>query len=165
MKFIVNTLIIFIILPEILLTNQKTLSPLSQCFKGRISSYTGGWKEGGSCNFENHTNSTGPYYIYPVAPNEDLFHSVDHCGICYEMVGLSGVIRVRVEDYCKKDDKSGYCSGDMYHFNLPDIGLKYLIGIDDLAKITFRMVDCGFSGNIRILVDAKVILLPFLLLF
>ena len=155
MKFIVNTLIIFIILPEILLTNQKTLSPLSQCFKGRISSYTGEWKEGGSCNFERHTNSTGPYYIYPVAPNEDFFHSVDHCGICYEMVGLSGVIRVRVEDYCKKDDKSGYCSGDMYHFNLPDIGLKYLIGTDDLAKITFRMVDCGFSGNIRILVDSK----------
>ena len=152
MKFILKVFIIFTIFYEILLTNQKALSPLSQCFKGRVSSYTG-WEKGGLCGFEPHTNATGPYYIYPIAPNEDLFPSLDHCGVCYEMVGLSGVIRVRVEDYCSKDDESGYCSGDMYHFNLPDIGLNYLIGTEDLTKITFRMIDCGFPGNIRILMN------------
>ena len=99
MKFILKAFIIFVMFSGILLTNHKTLSPLSQCFKGRVSSYTG-WEKGGSCGFESHTNATGPYYIYPIAPNEGLFHSVDHCGVCYEMVGLSGVIRVRVEDYC-----------------------------------------------------------------
>ena len=154
MKFILKTLIILIIFSEILLENEKTLSPLSQCFKGRVASYTG-WESGGSCGFEAHTNATGPYYIYPIAPNEALFNSVDHCGVCYEMVGLSGVIRVRVEDFCPKKDKSGYCSGDMYHFNLPNIGLNYLTGAEDLAKVTFRMVDCGFSGNIRILMNSE----------
>ena len=154
MKFMIKEFIIFTLFSEILLTIQKTLSPLSPCFKGRVGSYKG-LEKGGLCGFEPHTNATGPYYIYPIAPNEDLFPSLDHCGVCYEMVGLSGVIRVRVEDYCKKDDKSGYCSGDMYHFNLPDIGLNYLIGSDEISHITFRMVDCGFSGNIRILMDEE----------
>ena len=153
MKFIIKPIIIFIILSKIL-TYNKTLSPLSQCFKGRVSSYTG-WENGGSCGFEPHVNATGPYYIYPIAPNEGLFNSEGHCGVCYEMVGLTGVIRVRVEDYCPKKDKSGYCSGDMYHFNVPEIGLNYLIGTEDLSKISFRMVDCGFSGNIRILMDSE----------
>ena len=156
MKFILKVFIFFTIFSGILLTNQKNLSPLSECFKGRVGSYSG-WENGGSCRFEPHTNATGPYYIYPIAPNEDLFHSIGQCGVCYEIVGLSGVIRVRVEDFCPKNDESGYCSGDIYHINLPDIGLNYLIGTEeeDLSPITFRMVDCGFSGNIRILMDKE----------
>ena len=154
MNYNLKLLVIFIIFSEALLTNLKNLSPLSQCFKGRVSNYIG-WEKNSSCGFEPHINATGPYYIYPIAPNEDLFTSIDHCGVCYEMVGLSGVIRVRVENFCSKDEESGFCSGDIYHFKLPGMGLNYLIGSEELSHITFRMVDCGFSGNIRILMDIE----------
>ena len=146
------TLFILIIFSKILLTNLKLLTPLSDCTKGRISKYTG-WENGGKCGFEKHTNATGPTYLYPVSPNKDLYVSSSHCGICYEMVGPNGVIRGRVENFCTEDDDSGLCTGDMYHFNVANNGSNYLMGDGDQSNITFRMVDCGFSGNIRILTD------------
>ena len=97
---------------KINITNTKILTPLSECLKGRINKYIG-WENGGKCGFGFHKNATGNSYIYPVSPNSDLFISSSHCGICYEMVGPYGKIRVRVEDYCKKDDELGLCSGDM----------------------------------------------------
>ena len=152
MKNIIMPLFIFIVFSNILLTNSKNLTPLSECSKGRIFKSLG-WENGGLCGFGSHNNATSSSYIYPVAPNSDLFISSSHCGICYELVGPYGVIRVRVEDYCKKDDELGLCSGDMYHFNLANNGSKFLIGDEDFANITFRMVDCGYSGNIKILLD------------
>ena len=139
-------------LSEISITNQKNLTALSECTKGRIFKYTG-WENGGQCGFGSHKNATSASYIYPAVPNSDLFVSSSHCGICYEMVGPYGAIRVRVEDYCKKDDESGLCSGDMNHFNVANNGSRYLIGEGDLANITFRMIECGYSGNIRILLS------------
>ena len=143
---------ILIIFSKILLTSLKILSPLSECHKGRISKYSE-WEKGGQCSFEAHTNATGPTYLYPISPNLELFVSSSHCGICYEIVGPNGVIRGRIENYCKENDESGLCSGDMYHFNVADKGSNYLMGEGDLANVTFRMVECGFSGNIRIKTD------------
>ena len=101
MKIIIMPLFIFIILSNILLIKSKNLTPLSECSKGRIFKSLG-WENGGLCGFGSHNNETSSSYIYPVAPNSDLFISSSHCGICYEMVGPYGAIRVRVEDYCKK---------------------------------------------------------------
>ena len=152
MKYNLKDFILLIILYEIIITSENILEPLSDCTKGRISKYSG-WENDGQCGFGKHINATGATYIYPVSPNSDLFVSSSHCGVCYEMVGPYGVIRVRVEDYCKKNDESGLCSGDMYHFNLANNGSLYLIGEGELSNITFRMVECGFSGNIRILTN------------
>ena len=154
MKFKIKQFLIFI-LYNILITNQERLTPLSECTKGRITSYTG-WEKGGQCGFESHKNATGSSYLYPVAPNADLFNSSTQCGVCYEIVGPSGAIRARVEDYCPKEDELGLCTGDMYHFNVANNGSSYLMGDGDLANVTFRMVSCGFSGNIRILTDENI---------
>ena len=152
MKIILKPLFICIILSLLFIINSQNLTPLSECTKGRIFQYTG-WENGGKCGFGSHKNANSSSYIYPVSPNIDLFVNSSHCGVCYEMVGPYGAIRVRVEDYCKRDDESGLCSGDMHHFYLANNGSKYLIGDGILTNITFRMVDCGYSENIKILFD------------
>ena len=152
MKICLKPLFILIILSKIFLISQKGLNPLSECEKGRISKYIG-WEEGGHCSFPSHTKAIGSTYLYPSAPNYDLFVSTTHCGTCYEIVGPYGAIRTRVESYCPKDDESGLCIGDINHFNVAHNGSSYLMGNGELANVTFRMVECGFSGNIRILSD------------
>ena len=135
-----------------LLINFVELTPFSQCTKGRISPYNN-WQNGGRCGFGSHTNAVGATYIYPVAPNQELFGNSAQCGICYEMVGPKGAIKVRVEDYCPKDSESDYCSGDMFHFNIAHNSVSYIMGNSNLANITFRMVSCDYTGNIKILTD------------
>ena len=152
MNIALKPLFFFIFFSQLLIINLKTLTPLSPCIKGRISQYTG-WENGGKCSFEAHTNATGDIYLYPAAPNSELFSSISHCGACYEMVGPKGVIRVRVEDYCPENDESGLCSGDMNHFKVANNGTSYIMGASESSTITFRMVECGFSGNIRILTN------------
>ena len=153
MKNIFHKRLLFtIIINLILIINAVELTPLSQCTKGRISPYNN-WQNGGSCGFGSHSTATGATYIYPVAPNQDLFGNSAQCGVCYEMVGPSGVIKVRVEDYCLKNNTSGYCYGDMFHFNLANNGVSYIMGNASLSNITFRMVSCDYTGNIRILTD------------
>ena len=151
MKMIIKQLFIFLIF-NIALTHQERLTPLSECKKGRIAPYTG-WEKGGQCGFGPHKNATSSSYLYPVSPNFDLFNSYSHCGTCYEIVGPYGAIRVRVEDYCKKNDELGYCEGDMYHFNVANNGSSFLMGDNELSNVTFRMVSCGLAGNVRILMD------------
>ena len=155
MKYILRSLFIFIIITNFLQINLEKLTPLSECTKGRILTYTG-WEKGGSCSLGSHSNATGPYYIYPAAPNQGLFNNSAQCGVCYEMVGPYGAIRVRVEDYCPKNDELGLCNGDMYHFNVANNGSAYLIGNSDLSNITLRMVSCGLSGNIKIKTDDNI---------
>ena len=155
MKCILKSLFIFIIFTNFAQINLEKLTPFSECIKGRILSYTG-WEKGGSCSLGSHTNATGPYYIYPAAPNQDLFNNSAQCGVCYEIVGPYGAIRVRVEDYCPKNDELGLCNGDMYHFNVANNGSAYLIGNSDLSNVTFRMVSCGLSGNIKIKTDENI---------
>jgi len=147
--------VIFIALTKFLLIKLEKLTPLSVCTKGRISNYSE-WESGGSCGFNSHTNAVGLSYLYPIAPNEDLFNNSVQCGVCYEMVGPYGALRVRVEDSCKKDDKSGLCSGDMYHFNVADNGTSYLMGSGNLSNITFRMVSCNYTENIKIKTDKNI---------
>ena len=141
--------IIFITLTKFLLIKLEKLTPLSVCTKGRITSYSE-WENGGSCGFNSHTNAVGALYLYPIAPNEDLFNNSAQCGVCYEMVGPYGALRVRVEDSCKKDDESGLCSGNMYHFNVADNATSYLMGSSYLSNVTFRMVSCNYTENIKI---------------
>ena len=143
---------IFIIIFSIFAKIQTT--PLSFCMKGRISPYTG-WESGGSCGLGAHQNAISSNYIYPASPNEALFLNSAQCGVCLEMIGPNGAIKVRVEDYCPKNSESGYCSGDMFHFNIANNSIPYILGNETLSNISFRMVSCDYSGNIKILTDPK----------
>ena len=155
MKYFLKPLLIFIFIARIFEIMPEKLTPLSVCTKGRISSYTG-WEKGGSCGFDSHSNAIGATYLYPVAPNEAFFNNSAQCGICYEMVGPYGAIRVRVEDSCLKDDELGLCSGDMLHFNVANNGSKYIMGDNNYSNVTFRMVSCDYSGNIKIKADENI---------
>ena len=138
---------IFITLINFVFIKLEKLTPLSVCTKGRISSYSE-WEDGGSCGFNSHTNAIGISYLYPLAPNEDLFNNSAQCGVCYEMVGPYGALKVRIEDSCNKDDDSGLCSGDMFHFKVADNGTSYLMGNNDLSNVTFRTISCNYTENI-----------------
>ena len=155
MKYFLKPLLTFIFITKIFEIMPEKLTPLSVCTKGRISSYTG-WEKGGSCGFNSHSNAIGATYLYPAAPNEALYNNSAQCGICYEMVGPYGAIRVRVEDSCSKDDELGLCTGDMLHFNVANNASKYIMGDNDYSNVTFRMVSCDFSGNIKIRADENI---------
>ena len=137
-----------IILSLFILINSENLTPLGVCTKGRAGQYSG-WRSGGRCGFGTHQGTFNSTYMFPVAPNQDFFNSAAQCGVCYEMVGPNGVIRVRVEDYCPKSQS--YCSGDTHHFNVADEGTSYLMGSSQSANITFRMVACDIEEKIKIL--------------
>ena len=145
--FIKNSFFILTIF-RILIIQSQDLTPLSICTRGRIGSYTG-WENGGKCGFGTHQNIVDPTYMFPVSPNENFFNSAAQCGVCYEMVGPNGAIRVRVEDYCSKENT--YCSGDIYHFNVANTGTSYIMGSSNLANVTFRMVACDIDEKIKIL--------------
>ena len=147
-----KTLTSFNLLFLFLLIKNTNLTPLSFCTKGRISPYKFEEKEG-TCGFYSHKNVQGTQYIYKAASNEALFGKTSQCGACYEMVGPNGAIKVRIEDYCSKEKGSNYCSDDMIHFNVENNATSYIIGNENLANITFRMVSCDYSGNIRIFTD------------
>lgn len=137
-----------IILSIFILINSENLTPLGECTKGRAGLYTG-WRNGGKCGFGKHQDTINAAYMFPAALNQDFFNSAAQCGVCYEMVGPNGVIRVRVEDYCPKSQS--YCSGDEHHFNVADEGTSYIMGSSQTANITFRMVACDIEENIKIL--------------
>ena len=142
-----------IILSIFILINSENLTPLGECTKGRAGQLTG-WRNGGRCGFGNHIGAINATYMFPAAPNQNFFNSAAQCGVCYEMVGPNGVIRVRVEDYCP--NSQSYCSGDISHFNVADEGTSYLMGSSQIANITFRMVACDIEEKIKILTDENL---------
>ena len=151
-KFLLQIHLFFlIIISLIFFIITQNLTPLSFCTKGRIDDKYNNLEKGGSCGYENHKNAMGETYLYPLSINEKFFNNFEQCGICYEIVGPKGAIRGRVEDYCSKSSESGLCSGDIYHFNIAKNGSSYIMGDANLANITFRMISCDFTENIKIL--------------
>ena len=137
-----------LILSIFVLINSENLTPLGKCNEGRAGRYSG-WRNGGRCGFGTHLDTINATYMFPAAPNQDF-----QCGVCYEMVGPNGVIRVRVEDYCPKSQS--YCSGEVPHFNVADEGTSYIMGSSQSANITFRMVACDIDEKIKILTDENL---------
>ena len=134
----------------IILSKSEYLTPIGICTKGRIGIYND-WRSGGKCGYGEHQEAIISTSMFPAAPNQDFFNSPAQCGVCYEMVGPNGAIRVRVEDYCPKSES--YCSGDTTHFKVADEGTSYIMGSANSANITFRMVACDIYENIKIIID------------
>ncbi|ELP90448.1 hypothetical protein EIN_017170 [Entamoeba invadens IP1] len=123
-----------------------TLTPLSSCTKGRITYYTS-WADGGSCNYGPRTDPIIPGYMFGAAPNAAFFDKSNKCGICYEMVGLSGTLRFRVDNSCPATDVP--CNGSMIHFDLSENAFPY-VSTGGVTNVTFRMVACDYKGKIKI---------------
>ena len=90
--------------------------------------------------------------MYDGAPNEAFYNNGEQCGICYEMVGPTGVLYFMVDSYCPVEGFEEVCGGDMLHFDIHKNGFKTIVDDDDLGKlnVTFRMVACDHKGNIII---------------
>ena len=144
-----NSYIFYLIL--LILFNSSVSSPLSRCKKG-IFSYTKDESiNSKTCNLSPITKDT-----YPVAINKDIFDSftkAGQCGICYEMVGTTGAVKIRVDDVFEE-------SGDSTpYFKIGTEASKILLGIKDIndlkenikKSITFRMISCDYSDKIKIL--------------
>ncbi|KAL7720444.1 Expansin-B5 [Entamoeba marina] len=133
-------------------TNDK-LTHLSACTKGRITHYTS-YDEGGACGFGEVSTKVTEGYVFSAALSEAFYDGGNKCGICYEIVGADGAIRVMATDGCPaSDDGTGVCSGDMLHFDLASNAKPYLFDSDKgntNGNVTFRMVACDLDGNIKI---------------
>lgn len=145
--------ILFLILIHLKLIFSKSLTPLSQCTQGRITSY-GTYQNGGACGF-------GIPKIYGAAPNEAFYNNGDKCGICYELVTPNGVLYFMVDDKCPVVGNEAACSGDMLHFDLHKNGFDSVINDKTLGKlnITFRMVACNHEGNIILKTKSEVVVM------
>ena len=111
MKFSYKINYFILIISQIFIyIKSNSLTPLSLCTKGRISQYIN--FEKGTCSFgkslENKTIKISSSYLFPAAINQDLYKNAAQCGVCYEMVGPTGAIRVRVEDNCSKNNEKVY---------------------------------------------------------
>lgn len=144
-----------IIISFILLSifNYSFQMPLSQCTKGRAS-----FIEDSSINIETcNLDSSEISDVYPAVINSGLFNTYAQCGVCYEMIGPVGAVKLRVEDSCAKNSDEK-CSGDMSHFKIGKDAMNKILGTsdDDLDEdkslnVTFRMISCNYSENIQIL--------------
>jgi len=119
----------------------KSLTPLSECTKGRITGFNG-YENGGSCGF-------GIPKMYGGSANEDNYNNAEKCGICYEVVGSKGAFVFMVDSYCPKEGNEEICGGDMLHFDLHKNGFNTIVdeGLG-IMNMTFRMVACPHKGNI-----------------
>lgn len=89
------------------------MRPMESCDTGYITFYTG--FEKGSCGYGDLMGETGPGYTTCAALNKGMYNSSDRCGVCYEIVGPLGAMRVMITDRCPI---GGDCHGPLAHFDL-----------------------------------------------
>ncbi|ELP94109.1 hypothetical protein EIN_184760 [Entamoeba invadens IP1] len=126
----------------------KNLTPLSNCQKARISHFSG-WENGGACQFGPVNTTIVAGYMFGASPNEAFFMNTQQCGICYDVVGPSGSMRVLVTNFCPIKDAP--CRGDMIHFDLNDNGYANIADYDlGSNNVSIKMVPCDHNSNIQV---------------
>ena len=143
-------LIIFQYLIFFFLFKISSSSPLSLCTKGTFSYIKDSSINSKTCNLNSDLSDA-----FPAAVNSAFFSSSEKCGICYEMVGPFGAVKIRVED--KTEDSNS--DETIPHFKLGVNATFSLLGLnstDDLSEsrkisVSLRMISCGYSNNINII--------------
>ena len=128
---------------------EKTPSiPKGDCTPGFCTAYT--YAGNGACGYKSLTGTTGPGYLYGIAPNQAFYNLSEKCGMCYEIVGPKGAVRAMVVDMCPADTPDSICNGDHIHFDLTKDVFK-IIGYEDTggANITIREVSCDVEGPVK----------------
>ena len=129
---------------------KSSCTPLSLCSQGTFSYIDDSSINSNTCNLASGLSNT-----YPAAVNSAFFSSSEKCGICYEMVGPSGAIKIRIEDSTSdaNDDES------IPHFKLGKNAAFALLGVNNTAElnetrkisVSLRMITCDYGSNITIL--------------
>ena len=88
--------------------------------------------------------------MFGVAPNEYFMDGTKKCGICYEMVGPSGTVRLRVDNMCPVEGNEAMCSGDMIHFDISNNAMPYVNEYATVPNVTIRMVACDYEGPLKV---------------
>ena len=127
-----------------------TSTPLSQCTKGSFSYTPDSSINSKTCTLPEIT--TGQK-IYPASINKALFNSYEKCGICYEMVGPFGAVKLRVEDTNEDNDGSTpfFKLGSQPSFTLMNVNNTNDLSESNTVGVSFRMVTCDYSEKIKIL--------------
>ena len=133
-----------------LLFKVSASSPLSFCSEATFSYIPDSSINRKTCNLSPDLSNT-----YPASVNSAFFNSYEKCGICYEMVGPYGAVKIRVEDITNdaNTDES------IPHFKVGANAAFSLLGLDDTSdlnqdrkiSVSLRMISCDYSENINIL--------------
>ena len=134
----------------IILFNSSISYLLSKCKSGSFSFIKYDSINSKTCNLLSNLPN-----IYPVAINKATFNKFalsGQCGICYEMVGSFGAVKIRVDDICEDiGDSNPYFKIGTEASQIL-FGLKYNndLKIKIYKGINFRMISCDYSDKIKI---------------
>jgi len=128
-------LLLFILLKYVYSTKS-----LSQC-SNAVATFYDPYDEGGSCGF-------GVPKMYGAAIDDKLYNKGEKCGICYELVGPKGAVKLMVNNF-DPEDPIGY--EDWPHFDCHKNTFEQIADESwGILNVTWRMVACGYKGNIQI---------------
>ena len=125
-------------------------SPLSSCNQGYFSYVKDSNINSNTCNLSPLSDA------YPASVNSDFFKVAEKCGICYEMVGPFGAVKIRVEDSFTDNNEN---DNSFPYFKLGSNSSLILLGLNDIndlnenkkITISFRMISCDINDKINIL--------------
>ena len=111
--------------------------PLSRC-KNAVATFYESYGHG-SCGF-------GYPKMYGAAIDDKMYKNAEKCGICYELVGPKGSVKIMVDDLDPNDQKA---TETLAHFDChKNTFLQIAEETWGILNITWRMVSCGHEGNI-----------------
>ena len=113
--------------------------PLSQCTSAVATFYQNSGN--GACGF-------GLPKMYGAAIDDKMYKNAEKCGICYELVGPKGAVKIMVDDLDPNDEKA---TETLAHFDCHKNTFDQ-IALEEWGElnITWRMVSCGHQGNINL---------------
>ncbi len=128
----------YLILYFILLKFAFSTKPLSQC-NNAVATFYEPYDSGASCGF-------GVPKIYGAALDDKIYKNGEKCGICYELVGPKGAVKIMVDNYDPEDSMG---KEDWPHFDCHKNTFEQIADASwGILNITWRMVACGHEGNI-----------------
>ena len=122
----------------LLIESAYTIKPLSQC-SNAVATFYEPYDSGASCGF-------GVPKMYGAALDDKIYKNGEKCGICYELVGPKGAVKIMVDNYDPEDSMG---KEDWPHFDCHKNTFEQIA--DDswgILNVTWRMVACGHEGNI-----------------
>lgn len=125
---------------------------LSEKRDATITYYTTAKSADVACQLGNYI---GKGY-YRAAASEYFYMDSAQCGVCYELTGELGSIKVQITDKCPAD--SAHCGDpNKVHFDLDDEGFPYLCPkIKGICPVTYRMIPCDVTGGVSAKVKSGV---------
>lgn len=125
---------------------------LSTARDATITYYTTAKSADVACQLGNYIG-TG---FYRAAASEYFYLNSAQCGVCYELTGEKGSIKVQITDKCPAD--SAHCGDpNKVHFDLDVDGFPYLCDkVKGICDVKYRMIPCKVSGGVSAKIKSGV---------